>query len=79
MATPRQDIKSAVSLQSASSLQTTIAPEIMATPARKRRTQKKNDDEVLLATTSRQNDRLPKTKMKKYLRVKTQQKLLYHL
>jgi hypothetical protein len=37
------------------------------------------DDEVLPTTTSRVKDCLPKTKMKKGSRVKTQRKLFYHL
>jgi hypothetical protein len=61
-----------------------IAPESMVTPiTKKKRKEKKITDEVLPTTTSRVNDRLPKTKMKKGSRVKTQRKtqrkMLYHL
>jgi hypothetical protein len=45
----------------------------------KKRKDKKMDDEVFTTTTSRVKDRLPKMKMKKGSRVKTQRKLLCHL
>jgi hypothetical protein len=71
----------AVTTKAASlSLSLDIAPESTATPiTKKKRKEKKMADEVLPTTTSRVNDHLPKTNMKKGSRVKTQHKLLYHL
>jgi hypothetical protein len=62
-----------------SSLQSDIDPKSTTTPSSKRSKQKKNDDKILPTATSRKNDRLPKMKMKKGSRVKTQRMLLYHL
>jgi hypothetical protein len=62
------------------SLSLVISPESMVKPiTKKKRKEKSMADEVLPTTTSRVNDRLPKTKIKKGSRFKMQRKLLYHL
>jgi hypothetical protein len=56
-----------------------VAPDMVTPITKKMKKEKKMDDEVLPTITSRVKDRLPKMKMKKGSRVKTQRKLLYHL
>jgi hypothetical protein len=74
-------VDAAVTTKAASlSLSLAIAPESTVTPiTKKKRKEKKMADEVLPTTTSRVNDRLPKTNTNKGSRVKMQSKLLYHL
>jgi hypothetical protein len=71
-ATSKAAVSVPFSKAASSSLSLAITPESMVTPVMKKRKEKKTDYEVPPTTTSRQKDRVPNTKVKKGLRMKTQ-------